>query len=115
MRILLIDDYEDFAELLAMHCRDLGYDLDWAPDGKAALASGGGYDIVLLDLTLPDANAVDLGMRIREQSPGIPMLLLSADSPARIKAAAEKLSIRSMRKPFLLSALVTEIRQAVGA
>jgi DNA-binding response OmpR family regulator len=110
--ILLVDDFADFAELMQLHLGDNGYSMTWAPDGEAAIAYEGEYDIVLLDLRLPDLTAVEIATRIRAVRPGVAMILLSADSPTAIRETANTLDIPYLRKPFKLATLMDAVKNA---
>ncbi len=67
MRVLVVEDEVDLADALATGLRREGYAVDVAYDGAAAVSRLGinTYDLVCLDLNLPDADGLDICRRIR--------------------------------------------------
>jgi DNA-binding response OmpR family regulator len=66
MRILVVEDEPDLATAIAAGLRQNGYAIDIAPDGAAALdrASTNQYDVVCLDLNLPDVDGLEVCRRL---------------------------------------------------
>jgi len=64
---LIVDDHEDSAEMLSMLITAWGHDVRTAHDGRTAfdLATAFQPEVILLDLTLPDIDGVELGRRLR--------------------------------------------------
>ncbi|MBS1848081.1 MAG: response regulator transcription factor [Actinobacteria bacterium] len=80
MRLLVVEDETDLAEALAKGLRRDGYAVDVASDGAAAIdrLSLNTYDLVCLDLNLPDMDGLDVCRRLRTD----PMLRPADDEPA---------------------------------
>ena len=82
MRILLIEDEEYFANMLAHVLRQESYIVDLAFDGEMgiyhALESQIDYDLILLDLGLPGVDGMTVCKQIREAKPHARILILSA-------------------------------------
>jgi DNA-binding response OmpR family regulator len=80
MRLLVVEDEPDLAEAVAKGLRRDGYAVDVALDGEAAIdrLSVNAYDLVCLDLNLPDMDGLDLCRRLRTD----PMLRPAEDEPA---------------------------------
>ncbi len=78
-RVLLVEDDAAIAELLRLTLADNGYALVHAPSLAAARAAlrAGTFDAILLDLSLPDGNGVDLCREVRAAST-VPILILTA-------------------------------------
>src|SRR6187455_88754 len=78
-RVLLVEDDARLATMVADYLGDAGFCVRVSGTGKAALQSLGteGFDVVILDLMLPDADGLDLCRNIRGKS-DIPMLMLTA-------------------------------------
>jgi DNA-binding response OmpR family regulator len=78
-RLLLIDDDAELGELLAACLRPEGFTLTAAGTGLAGVAHAarGDFDVVVLDVMLPDLNGFDVLRRIRKVSP-VPVLMLTA-------------------------------------
>ncbi len=73
-----------------------------AGDGKSALSEirGTFYDLVFLDIHLPDANGLDLMRDIRRISPGTKVVILSSDgSPDNVRRALDAGALRFLEKP----------------
>ena len=69
-RILIVDDEQDTCENLSDILTDLGYEVDTANDGFAALdlVKKRAYDVALLDLRMPGMDGLELYRRMRETS-----------------------------------------------
>lgn len=80
MRILLVDDEEDFANPLAEGLKREGYPVEIAPDSSEALFLFElyPYDLVLLDLNLPDRDGLLLCDEFRKINPDILICIISA-------------------------------------
>lgn len=112
VRILLIDDDEDFCELIAERLVPEGFELDAVHQGDKGveLALAGNYDVILLDVMLPVVNGFDALRLIREQS-ATPVLMLTArgDDIDRI-VGLEMGADDYLPKPFNPRELVARIR-----
>jgi len=77
--LLLVEDEAGIADILRMAMEDAGHRLEHAPDLAEArrLLVGGRFDAILLDLTLPDGNGVELCREVRTTST-VPILILTA-------------------------------------
>ena len=66
MRILVVEDEQDLALAIADSLRRDGYAIDIAPTASSAmnLASVNSYDVVCLDLNLPDGDGLDVCRRV---------------------------------------------------
>ena len=81
-RILVVEDQRDIAELVRMHIRDLGHQVDLAQDGDEGLerARTGRYDLIVLDVMLPARDGLDVVRQLRMERNPVPVLMLSARS-----------------------------------
>lgn len=79
-RILYVEDDEGLARLLQKRMERLGFSVDIAPTGEAALQilSAQNYDAILLDYTLPAMNGVDVLKRIAPTNGEPPVIMLTA-------------------------------------
>jgi DNA-binding response OmpR family regulator len=111
--ILLVEDDERISEPLVRVLSTEGFTVVHADCGVAALDSVARSlpDLVLLDLTLPDMDGLDVCRRIRTASPGVPIVMLTAraeevDVIVGLNAGADDY----VAKPFRLAELVARIR-----
>ncbi len=80
MRLLIVDDEDDFTVSLARGLREQGYATDVAADGKVALELDevNDYDLVILDLNLPGLDGIEVCRRMRAARPALLILMLTA-------------------------------------
>jgi len=80
VRLLVIDDEAKIADFLRRGLESAGYAVDVATDGQRAIdfIYGTNYDLVILDLMLPDIDGLDLLKKIRNRKVSPPVLILSA-------------------------------------
>jgi DNA-binding response OmpR family regulator len=113
MRLLLVEDNERFAALLKQGLTAAGFDADvlgTAGDAIEALQTKR-FDIVVLDLGLPDADGLDVLGRMRERGDATPVLILTArgsvkDRVTGLQSGADDYLI----KPFALDELVARLQ-----
>ncbi|WP_420101707.1 response regulator [Bosea sp. (in: a-proteobacteria)] len=103
MRVLVVEDTADIAEAVVMRLEKIGHAVDWERDGAVAaeLLAVQGYDLVILDLSLPgqDGLAILKGMRARKLK--TPVLVLTARSAVDERIGALDLGADDyLVKPF---------------
>lgn len=118
MRLLLVEDDEMIAETVLAALRRSSYTVDWAQDGRAAELSLGNdvYDLVLLDLTLPKRDGLDLLGVYRKNGGHAPVMILTArdavdDRIRGLDAGADDYLL----KPFDLDELAARVRCCAAA
>ena len=80
-QLLLIDDDVELCELLGTWLNHEGYHVFFAHNTERArqmLRDSASYDLVILDVMLPDGNGLELLKELRESLPNLPILMLSA-------------------------------------
>lgn len=115
MRLLLVEDDRMIGDSLRQALRDEGYAVDWVYDARAANATLGSerFDLVLLDLGLPDLDGVEVVRRLRAWS-AVPVLVLSARAQEASKVAALDAGADDyVTKPFGFPELLARMRAAV--
>ena len=115
MRVLLVEDNATIGNAVQDHLLAEGFVVDWSMDlGAAKIAvAGGHYDVVLLDLRLPDGSGLDLLKSMEAQVWTTPVIILSAYD--QISDQMTGLSIGAVDylvKPFGLAELTARIRRA---
>src|SRR5258706_464257 len=80
MRILVVEDEKRIADFLTRGLQGAGYAVDAAPNGATALdfIHNADYDLVILDIMLPDLDGLKILEKIRNRKVGPPVLILSA-------------------------------------
>jgi DNA-binding response OmpR family regulator len=113
MRLLLVEDDLMIGEAVLELLRADGYAVDWVRNGKMAEAAAGGeaYDLVLLDLGLPDKDGLEVLRGLRSRKLRVPVLIATARDavPQRIQgldAGADDYIV----KPYDLDELLARIR-----
>jgi len=112
MRVLLVEDDFVLGEAVREHVASLGHGVDWMKrldDAREALATVA-YELVLLDLNLPDGRGLDLLRELRRQGADAPVIILTAQD--QIAARIEGLNSGAddyLVKPFDLSELSARI------
>ena len=113
MRLLLIEDDPDLGAGLASALGQSGYTVDVARDGRTALAACGtaSYQLVILDLGLPDFDGVEVLRRLRRQRTSAPVLVLTArDELEQRVLALDSGGDDYLTKPFAVAELEARIR-----
>ena len=113
MHILIVDDEERLCRLLRRALEAQRHVVDVAADGATGLAAaqGGTYDLLILDLGLPDLDGVAVCRRLRADRVGTPILMLTArdeieDRVSGLDAGADDY----LGKPFALTELLARVR-----
>ena len=113
LRVLVVDDEVNIAELIAMALRYEGWQVQMAHSGTSAVdaAKELGPDAVVLDMMLPDIDGLEVLRRMRTSSPEVPVVFLTArdaveDRVAGLTAGGDDY----VTKPFSLEELVARLR-----
>jgi DNA-binding response OmpR family regulator len=112
-RILVVEDETRIAEFLARGLTADGMTVEWARTGPDAVQSALGkkYDLVLLDLVLPQLNGLVVLERLQESKPELPVIVVSARGDVTTKLRAFELGARDyVEKPFSFDELLARIR-----
>ena len=113
MRILVVEDERKVADLVARGLRAARYAVDVAPDGQAgwAMVNTYPYDLVILDLSLPGIDGLDLLKRIRRRDARVPVLILTArDATASKVENFEAGADDYLTKPFAFAELEVRVK-----
>ena len=113
MLILVVDDDEDYAEMIAQTLRRDSHDVVAVSTGTAALrfAELKRPDFVVLDVMLGDASGFDLCKQLRRREPHLPVIFLSSlDRKEDIVAGLDSGGDDYITKPFHPSELVARVR-----
>lgn len=112
-RVLVIDDDAKLARLIARALTLAGFSVSTASNGLRglALAKEDGFQLVILDLLLPDVDGLSILGQIRERHPSRQILILSALNDVHSKVSCLEVGACDyMTKPFDLAELVARVR-----
>jgi DNA-binding response OmpR family regulator len=113
VRVLVVEDDEEIAQVLQRSLRMDGYDVKIAGDGVRALEEAHAYlpDVVVLDLGLPRLDGIDVAKRLRDDGDDVPILILTARDA--LESRVEGLDIGAddyLVKPFERQELLARLR-----
>lgn len=113
MRVLLVEDDPMIGEAIQGALRDASYAADWVKDGPTALTtlSCQHYDLVLLDLSLPGKDGLEVLASIRAKDNPVPLLIITArdgldDRLRGLDGGADDY----VSKPFQMAELLARMR-----
>lgn len=114
-RILIVEDEEKIARFVTLELEHEGYQVEHAADGRTAvdLALERDYDLILLDVLLPQLNGMEVLRRVRKHKE-VPVIMVTArdavmDKVAGLDAGADDY----LTKPFAIEELFARIRVAL--
>jgi DNA-binding response OmpR family regulator len=113
MRILLVEDHPEAANILMRGLREEGYAVDWAPDGAEAdfKVSVNPYDLIVLDIMLPGKNGLAICRDLRASGSNVLILMLTARDATEDRIEGLDLGADDyMVKPFEYAELLARIR-----
>jgi DNA-binding response OmpR family regulator len=113
MRLLLVEDEPEIQSFLQQPLANAGYEVDVAKDGRTAiqLSSGNQYDVLIVDLGLPDQDGIDLILQLRRSGMSSPVLILSARRSVDDRVEGlEQGGDDYLTKPFALAELLARLR-----
>lgn len=113
MRILLVEDTADVAEAIVARLTRLGRAVDWEKNGAVAdeMLAAQTYDLVILDVMLPDLDGFAILKRLRQRANATPVLILTARSAVDDRVDALDLGADDyLVKPFDYRELEARVR-----
>ena len=118
--ILIIEDEEKIARFVELELKHEGYTADKATDGRTGLelAETGAYDLIILDIMLPQLSGIEVLRRLRkspnEAAANVPVILLTARDAVTDKVTGLDMGANDyMTKPFAIEELLARIRAAL--
>ncbi len=114
-RILIVEDESHLAEGLKYNLEAEGHEVEIAADGRSAverLANGKGvFNLVILDLMLPEMSGFEVARRARASGNYVPVLILTAKDDAQdVVRGLEEGADDYLTKPFRLDELLARVR-----
>jgi len=111
--ILIIEDNPDISELVSLHLRDYGHEVEVVMDGELGFkrAMSGEFQLIILDLMLPGMNGLEICSKLRTNSSFVPILMLTAkssevDRVVGLETGADDYLI----KPFSIHELLARVK-----
>ena len=117
LRILLVDDEEEFANALAERLELRGFQTEVATSGKDALrhVREGDFSVLILDIKMPGIDGLGLMAEIKRKCPHLPVILLTGHgSVASAKTGMKEGAFDYLMKPIDIDKLIEKIKDAVG-
>ena len=114
-RVLLVDDEETFAEILAERLAARGLVVHTCSSGEKALeqVAASAYDAIILDLAMPGMDGIETLKRIRTANPDLQIILLTGRATVGQSVEAMKLgAVDLLEKPADISQLMHTIDEA---
>lgn len=112
-KVLIVEDEQDIAELLALHLHDLDCDVTRASDGHEGMrqAFARNWDLVILDLRLPGPDGLSICRALRRESRYVPILMLTSKSSELDRVLGLELGADDyVTKPFSVSELMARVK-----
>jgi DNA-binding response OmpR family regulator len=111
--ILIIDGEEKAAEYLELELTREGYIVEIATNGKSGLerALHENWDLVLLDIILPELNGMEVLRRVRKAAPALPIIIVTARSETPdMVSGLDNGANDYITKPFIMDELLARVR-----
>jgi len=113
MHVLIVEDEPEMAQLLAKGLREEQFDISLARDGRTALEKSEEteFDVILLDVMLPQISGLEVARRLRHRERETPVLMLTArDTVPDIITGLNAGADDYLTKPFSFLELLARIR-----
>ena len=113
MRILLVEDEENIRDVVKLNLEMEGYEVIEADNGKEALRlyKGQHFDLIILDVMMPEMNGFEVCEQIRLSNTSIPVIFLTAKDGAQDRIIGLKKGADDyLTKPFTLEELLLRIQ-----
>lgn len=119
-RILIVEDEEKIARFVTLELEHEGYQVEHAADGRTAvdLALERDYDLILLDVLLPQLNGMEVLRRVRKHK-DVPVIMVTArdavmDKVAGLDAGADDYLTKPFDRAELLARIQAVVRRSKG-
>lgn len=111
-RILIIEDEENLANFVNLELKHEGYETDVELDGRAGLdaALNQDFDVILLDLMLPELNGIEVARRVRELKDTPIIIMTARDSVIDRVSGLDHGADDYIVKPFAIEELLARVR-----
>jgi DNA-binding response OmpR family regulator len=117
VRVLVIEDNEDFRELTRHWLEEAGFSVTTLPNGRLGLELQRVQpaDIVVTDLLMPDQDGIETIFALRKEFPAVKIIAMSGRESLTgydiLRVADELGAVKTFKKPFHLDDLVQAVRE----
>ncbi|MDD3813665.1 MAG: response regulator [Desulfocapsaceae bacterium] len=114
-KVLLVDDEEEFCDLLSERLETRGMKVDTVNSGEDAVSKveNESFDAIIVDLSMPGIDGLETLRRIKDKRPDLEIIMLTGHATVQNSIEAMKLGAEDLlEKPVDLSALMEKIKEA---
>jgi CheY-like chemotaxis protein len=117
VRVLVVEDDEIFCQFLTEILESRAIEVVQSTDGLGGYekASSMPYDLIILDVRMPGLLGTEIAEALKQNDPGVRIILISAFADKILRESAAKLRIPLLSKPFSAEDLFETINKARGA
>lgn len=111
-KVLIVEDEENLAKFVGLELKHEGYEAETVNDGRSGLdlALENDYDVILLDLMLPELNGLEVARRLREVKKTPIIMMTARDSVIDCVSGLDYGADDYLVKPFAIEELLARIR-----
>jgi two-component system, OmpR family, response regulator len=116
MKVLLVDDEQKFATMLAKRLALRGIDIDYvyAGDDAIAKAQAQRYDVAILDVKMPGIGGIELERKLKELDPCLKIIFLTGHGSKIDFETGSAEAACYLAKPIQIDELITVLREVTG-
>lgn len=116
MKVLLVDDEQKFASVLAKRLALRGIDADWACTGQEALDKAGQtrYDVALLDVKMPHMGGIELRRKLQEIHPDMKFIFITGHGSEEDFAVGSAEASFYLAKPLDIQQVIQKMHEAMN-
>lgn len=112
-KVLVVEDEKEISDLLEIHLTDLNCEVKKANDGKIGLdlAISEKYDLIVLDIMLPNIDGIEICKEVRKREIYVPILMLTAKSEEFDKVFGLEIGADDyLTKPFSIREFIARVK-----
>ena len=111
-KVLIVEDEENLAKFVGLELKHEGYEVETVLDGRSGLdaALENNYDVILLDLMLPELNGLEVARRLRETKKTPIIMMTARDSVIDRVSGLDYGADDYLVKPFAIEELLARIQ-----
>jgi DNA-binding response OmpR family regulator len=116
MKVLLVDDEQKFAKMLAKRLELRGIDTDYVHSGEDAILKTGmsSYDVAILDVKMPGIGGLELERRLKALAPEMKFIFLTGHGSKTDFEAGSAQAAHYLAKPIRIEDLINILQEITG-